>query len=292
MSANQPDRSPGPEADPAAVTKAATQAATEVVTKAPPDGQVLLSREGPVAMVTFHRPHARNAMTWPMYAELARLCDVLDADSSVRVVVLRGAGQRAFVAGTDIAEFTEFTDAADGVAYERRLVAILDRLESLTVPTVAAVRGWATGGGMAIASSCDLRVCTPDSRFAVPIARTLGNCLSMATYWRLVHLLGASRTAQLLLLASELDAPTALACGYVARVATERSLDDEVRDVCERLLGHAPLTIAATRQALRRIRPADLPDGEDLVAACYGSQDFAEGVRAFLDKRPPHWQGR
>lgn len=287
MIANHPD----PAAEPTAETGAVSEAATAAVTAVPPDGEVLLDTDGPIATVTFHRPHARNAMTWPMYAELARLCDVLDADSSVRVVVLRGAGQRAFVAGTDIAEFTGFTGADDGVAYERRLVAVLERLEALTVPTVAAVHGWATGGGMAIAASCDLRVCTPDSRFAVPIARTLGNCLSMATYWRLVHLLGASRTAQLLLLASELDAPTALACGFVARVATDRSLDDEVRDVCQRLLGHAPLTIAATRQALRRIRQADLPDGEDLVAACYGSQDFAEGVRAFLDKRPPHWQG-
>ena len=137
--------------------------------------------DGPLAFLTFNRPEARNAMTWEMYEALVDACERVDGDASLRVLVLRGAGGKAFVAGTDIAQFQNFSDRDDGVKYEERLDRVLDRLERVTKPTIAQVQGVAAGGGCAIAFACDLRVATPDASFGIPIARTLGNCLSAAT---------------------------------------------------------------------------------------------------------------
>src|SRR4029453_10897895 len=130
--------------------------------------------DGPIAFLTFNRPEARNAMTWEMYEALVEACERVDREPSLRVLVLRGAGGKAFIAGTDIAQFQSFTDRADGIKYEERLDAVLDRLERVSKPTIAQVHGGAAGGGCAIALTCDLRVATPESTFAIPIARTLG----------------------------------------------------------------------------------------------------------------------
>ncbi len=133
----------------------------------------LFTTDGPVAFLTFNRPDARNAMTWAMYDALVDACAQVDADDRLRVLVLRANGE-AFAAGTDIRQFTAFTAAEDGLAYERRIDAVIDRLEQVTVATIAQVEGIAAGAGCAIALACDLRVCTPAARFGVPIARTLG----------------------------------------------------------------------------------------------------------------------
>ncbi|MBM0225200.1 enoyl-CoA hydratase-related protein [Micromonospora sp. ATA51] len=152
--------------------------------------EVLVEKQGPALAVTFNRPRQRNAMTWAMYDGLYQACERADADDDVRVLVLRGAGEDAFVAGTDIRQFADFTGGADGVEYERKITRVLDRLEDVNVPTVAAIRGYCVGAGLAIAAVCDLRLATPDARFGIPIARTLGNCLSMPTYALLLHHLG------------------------------------------------------------------------------------------------------
>src|ERR671935_653583 len=154
--------------------------------------------DGPLAFLTFNRPESRNAMTWEMYDALVAACDDVDRNPAVRVLILRGAGGKAFIAGTDIAQFEAFRSRDDGVEYERRLDHVLDRLERVTKPTIAQVQGVAAGGGCAIALTCDLRVVTPEATFAIPIARTLGNCLSGATCSRLVDLLGPSRVKELL----------------------------------------------------------------------------------------------
>ncbi len=156
--------------------------------------ELLVSREGPVLNVTFNRPRQRNAMTWAMYDGLFEACELADKDDDVRVMVLRGAGDKAFVAGTDIAQFEEFTAGEDGLAYEEKIARIIGRLEDVTVPTVAAVHGYCVGGGLAIAAVCNLRVATRSARFGVPIARTLGNCLSMNGYARLVDLIRPARS--------------------------------------------------------------------------------------------------
>ena len=160
--------------------------------------ELLYEIDGPLAFVTFNRPQARNAMTWAMYDGLVAACERFDADPDLRVLVLRGAGGKAFVAGTDIAQFQGFRTAEDAITYERRLDGVIDRLEAVARPTIAAIEGYAVGGGAAIAMACDFRYCTPESQIGVPIARTLGNCLSMANCARLVDLVGPARAKDLI----------------------------------------------------------------------------------------------
>jgi enoyl-CoA hydratase/carnithine racemase len=253
---------------------------------------LLFDVQGHTAVVTFNRPAARNAMTWDMYEGLVTACERIDADEKVRVAVLRGAGGQAFVAGTDIRQFQEFSTAEDGLAYESRIEQVLDRLERVRVPTIAAVQGYAVGGGLALTAACDVRICTPGAKFGLPIARTLGNCVSMRTYARLVDLVGSARALHLIYTATFLPGADALAAGLVTEVVADEDLDTRLLGLCDQLSSHAPLTMWASKQAVRRLRDARLPDGDDLIAACYGSEDFHEGVRAFVEKRPPRWQGR
>jgi len=253
-------------------------------------GRVRLAIEGPVARLTFDRPAARNAMTWRMYEELVDACAAIEANHAVRVAVLRGAGGRAFVAGTDIEQFRAFTSGEDAVAYERKIERYISGLESLPVPTVAVVEGWAVGGGMAIANACDLRLATPGARFGVPVARTLGNCLSASNLRRLTGTLGVAMVKRMLL-AAETPAAEEMPAGYVTVVAADE-LDIRVAELCERLAGLAPLTIRATKEALNRLARDPVAEGSDLIRLVYGSADFREGIEAFLAKRKPQWRGK
>jgi enoyl-CoA hydratase len=256
------------------------------------DGEVRYVRDGQVATVIFDRPAARNAMTWRMYEQLGEACARIGRDDAVRVAVFRGAGGKPFIAGTDIAQFQAFRGAEDGIAYEAKMEGYLAGLEALPVPTLAVIEGYAIGGGLAIAAACDLRIATPGSRFGVPIARTLGNCLSMANYARLVAALGASRAKRVLLLAENLSAEEALAGGFLSEIIEPADLDRRVAELTDRLAHHAPITMRVSKEAIRRLVLAGLPDGDDLVRACYGSEDFKTGVRAFVDKREPQWTGK
>jgi enoyl-CoA hydratase/carnithine racemase len=254
--------------------------------------ELLISRDGPILTVTFNRPRQRNAMTWAMYDGLFAACEQADADDDVRVMVLRGAGDRAFVAGTDIAQFAEFASGADGVAYEERIGRIVRRLEDVDVPTVAAVHGYCIGGGLALAAVCDLRVATRSARFGVPIVRTLGNCLSMDTYSLLLHHLGPARTLDLLLRARLISGEEAHAAGFVGELCDDDALDKTVAETVTLLLGHAPLSMWATKEAVRRLRRSQLPDGDDIVERVYGSADFHAAVVAFTSKEEMRWTGR
>jgi enoyl-CoA hydratase len=254
--------------------------------------ELLVDQDGAVLTVTFNRPQARNAMTFAMYEGLEEACARADDDDSVRVLVLRGAGGKAFVAGTDIAQFLEFTSGDDGIAYEERITRVVNRLEDVTVPTVAAIEGACVGGGLALAAACHLRVATRASRFGVPIARTLGNCLSMNTYSLLVHHLGPARTLDLLLRARLLTADDAHAAGFVSEVADDGALDGVLEALVTTLVGHAPLSMKAAGQAVARLRRANLPDGDDLVREVFGSEDFRAGVRAFVAREQATWTGR
>lgn len=253
-------------------------------------GAVRYRVEGGVAHLTFDRPAARNALTFAMYDALAESLARIESDPSVRVAVLRGAGGKAFVAGTDIEQFVGFT-GQDGVAYEARIEGYVAGLERCRVPTVAVIEGWAVGGGLAIANACDIRVAQAGARFGVPIARTLGNCLSPANLRRLTATLGQGLVTRMMLLAEMPTAETLAPLGYLAAVVEAESLDAEVAALCERLLGHAPVTMRVTRAMLRRLERDPRAEATDLVAECYGSRDFAAGVEAFLAKRPATWTG-
>lgn len=255
------------------------------------EGAVHLSISGGVASVVFDRPAARNAMTWAMYELLNQICDLLAAEMSVRVVTFRGAGGQAFVAGTDIEQFRNFRSGEDGVAYERQIDECIARLEALPMPTVALVEGWAIGGGLAIATACDFRIATPGSRFGVPIARTLGNCLSVANLARLSAVFGIPRVKRMLMLAEVLTADEALACGFLTQVSEAGEIDAVLASLCERLAALAPVTQRVSKEGLRRLVSHALPSDEDLIRRCYGSDDFREGVSAFVAKRSPVWKG-
>lgn len=255
------------------------------------EGAVHLERQGPLATVTFDRPQERNAMTWAMYGQLGVICEQLRQDASVRVVLFRGAGGKAFVAGTDIAQFLEFGGGGDGVAYEHRIDLCIGMLEALPMPTIALVEGWAVGGGVAIATACDFRLATPASKFGVPIARTLGNCLSISNLARLVAAFGAQRVKRMLLLAEMITADEALACGFVHQVVAAGELQGQGVALAQQLAALAPVTQAVSKEGLRRLEQHHLPAGEDLIRRAYGSKDFREGVQAFTAKRPPVWSG-
>jgi enoyl-CoA hydratase/carnithine racemase len=213
-------------------------------------------------------------------------------------MVIRGEGE-AFAAGTDIAQFRAFHDGADGIAYERRLEAVVERLEAVRCPTIARVHGAAVGGGCAIALTCDFRVCSSRARFGVPIAKTLGNCLSITTCARLSTILGPALLMDIICTARLLDAREAHARGLVTRLvgddAGEAALDAAVDELTSTIVRHAPITISTTKIMLQRLRAHQRPpvgSTDDLIAACYGSRDFHEGVEAFLARRPPQWSGR
>jgi len=246
-----------------------------------------------VAVITVNRPEARNAMTFAMYEGLHDLCERLDADASVRVIILRGSGDKAFVSGTDIRQFQAFKTKEDALGYEARISRVLNRIAGLRKPTIAMIQGDAVGGGMFMSLACDLRLAAEHARFGAPIARTLGNFAAPASLALLVATVGPIRAREMVLTARLVGAPEAKTIGLVDEVHPLAGLEARARELAARITEHAPLTMAAVKEATRRyiagVAPKDL---EDLILSCYLSEDFQEGVRAFLDKRKADWKGR
>lgn len=246
-----------------------------------------------VATITLNRPAARNAMNRRMYRTLQDSFENLDQDDRVRVVVLTGAGDKAFAAGADIGEFAAFQSEDDVLAYEQQVEGMLGALERLSKPVIAKIRGFATGGGCSLAATCDLRIASDDAQIGIPIARTLGNCLPIGNLSRLVDLIGPGWAKTLLFTGKLLSAHEALAAGYLTETTTGSALDGHVQALADLLAGQAPRTLRATKEGIRRLAAARRTvDGRDLLLSCYLSEDFREGVSAFLEKRRPVWTGR
>ena len=255
--------------------------------------EILTERRGHVLWITFNRPEARNALKLTMYERIYELCQEINDEDDIRAVVLTGAGEKAFVAGTDISEFESFKTPEDSIRYEAQMNRVMGTIESVRVPMIAAVRGACTGGGMSIANTCDLRIATPSARFGYPVARTLGNCLSIANYKRLVQTVGPTAVKEIVFLAKLIDARRAYEVGFLNEVvADEAALLPRVAELAETIAGNAPLTLRVTKEALRRIaHDGGAAEGEDLVLTCYMSNDFREGMTAFFEKRPANWTG-
>lgn len=263
------------------------------MTKAGAEDEILYDIRDGIGWITFNRPQARNSMTFAMYESLTEICKRANGDRSLKALVLTGAGEKAFAAGTDISQFRAFRTADDAFAYEARIDRVLGALEEVRQPTIAAIAGACTGGGAGIAACCDLRIAAAGMRFGFPVARTLGNCLSMNNYARLKDLLGTARAKELIFTARLMEADEAHRVGFVSEVVPDHAaLMARADELSRHLASMAPLTLQATKTALRRLQ-ARLGEGggKDLIELCYTSSDFREGMEAFLSKRPPEWTG-
>lgn len=247
-----------------------------------------------IGFLTFNRPEKRNSMTFEMYERMAQICVEVSEKRDIRVLVLTGAGDKAFAAGTDMAQFRAFDTEEDALGYEARIDRTLGALERCKVPTIAAIKGACAGGGAGIAACCDLRIAASTSKFGFPIARTLGNCLSMMNFARLADLIGTARAKDMIFRARMIEASDALDVGFITDMVEKP--DDvlpRAEEIARQIATYAPLTLQAAKEALLRLRP-EIPKGggHDLMLMCYMSEDFHEGMDAFLTKRPPVFKGK
>jgi enoyl-CoA hydratase len=230
-------------------------------------------RRGDVAWITFNRPDARNALTFAMYEELAKICEAANQDTGLRCIVIRGAGDKAFASGTDINQFRAFKTPQDSLDYEARIDRILTALEQVRVPTIAAIAGACTGGGGAIAACCDL---------------------PSASLSRLTALVGPAKVKDLIFTARLIEADEAMRIGLVHELVDDAAaLEARAGELSKTVAGMAPLTLRAVKEGLRRLQNRmSREEAEDLILMCYMSEDFREGMDAFLNKRQPQWKGR
>ncbi len=257
-------------------------------------------RTGCIATITIDNPDRRNAMNAAMYQAVPTACATATAEPDLRAVVIRGAGDRAFSAGSDISEFRERRMGREAEGYDRAEHEAWAAIESLPVPVIAAIRGFCRGGGVAIALHADVRIAGDDASFSVPPAN-LGLAYPPEATRRLVSVVGPSQAKRLLFTAEVIDADRAAALGLVDEVVAANALDDHVAAMVDTIARKAPLTHRASKAVIDAVvahgTAADIalhqldPDAAAATAACYDSEDFREGVRSFAEKRPPRFRG-
>jgi enoyl-CoA hydratase len=256
------------------------------------DGKLIYEQDGRVARITFDNRAAHNALTWTMWSELGRVCTEIARDPEIRVVAFRGAGGKSFISGTDIGGFLDFESGERGVAYENEMDSYIGAVEALPQPTVAIIDGWAVGGGLAISFASDFRIAASRAKFGSPLARTIGNCLSAKGYTRLVAHVGPTQAKRMLFLGDLIPAQELKDLGLVLDVVEPEELDARSEEIIQKLADMAPLTIRASKEAIRRVQYAGLPNIDDLISMVYGSEDFHNGVRNFMEKKPQAWVGK
>ena len=254
---------------------------------------IIVDVEDHVCTIKLNRPDALNALNLELLKELGDALADGQKNDKVRCFIITGS-EKAFAAGTDIGQFKDFSTAEDAFAYEDNGNRMMADIESCPVPTIAAIHGACTGGGAAVAASCDIRLTAADLKFGFPIARTLGNCLSNENLRRLSWIVGPARVSEMLLTARLVGAEEARAIGLVSEVLPDRdAVMARAAEMAETMKGHAPITMRVTKEALRRLRTSGaVPEDRDLIEAAYTSADFREGMSAFLEKRRPNWQNR
>lgn len=257
------------------------------------EAKLIYDKQGAVARILFDNPSAHNALTHAMWCDLRDVCRQVAQDSSVRVVTFRGVGGKAFISGTDISGFSAFASGQDGLAYERHIDECMAAVDALPMTTIAVIEGWAVGGGLNIFSAADFRIATPNARFASPLGRTIGNCLSMSSCARIAAAIGIPMAKRMLLLGEVIPAQEMLAKGVLYGIAEPGELDAAVDALCQLAIPNAPLTTRASKEMIRRLTAANLPNVDDLIEQVYGSEDFKKGVQNFLarNKTPPQWSG-
>ncbi len=261
-----------------------------------PTQRMIARIDGAIGWMVFNNPERRNAVSSDMWAAIPQIMDRFEQDPAVRVIVLRGMGEKAFVSGADISQFEKQRSSAETVAaYDAVSEQAGKRLGGTTKPTIAMIRGWCIGGGVGIAVGCDLRIASEESRFGVPATR-LGLGYGHTGVKKLMDLVGPAHVKEIFYTARHFTAAEALAMGLVNRVLPTGELESYVRGYCAMIAENAPLTIKAVKRTveelLRTSPTADLAASEELVKACFASEDYVEGRRAFMEKRRPVFKGR
>jgi enoyl-CoA hydratase len=255
---------------------------------------IIIQRNDGIAEVIFNRPEVRNALTFEMYDAVYDLCAEANEKEEIRAIIFAGVDSSAFASGTDISLLQGIKDGKGGIDYEENIERVVGMVERCRVPTIAAMAGPCTGGGAALATACDLRIAARNMRFGYPMAKTLGNCLSLANSVRLIVLIGPGRFKELLFTARLMGAEEGYAAGLINEMV-EEPLDvlSRARELAARIVQNAPLTMWAAKEAVRRLyENGHSADFTDVIESCYQSDDFRLGVESFIKKEKPKWLGR
>ena len=263
---------------------------------ASPTPKMIATKDGAIGWMIFNNPERLNAVSLDMWQAVPEIDADFENDPAIRVIVLKGAGERAFVAGADISQFGESRASADGIhAYEDATEIAFESIAEATKPTIAMIDGYCIGGGLGIALSCDIRLAAEGSTFGIPAAK-LGLAYGVGGTGRLVHAVGPSFAKEIFFTARRFTAQEAIAMGLINRIATREALENFTRDYCSLIAENAPLTVGTAKRVVDEL--TKIPENfehekcEEMIARCFASEDYAEGRAAFMEKRKPVFKGR